>query len=135
MNKKMKWARGLPGGMINQIMALKPVFVNCEHVMPEFTEFIIRTENGSGIGISICSPIEVEEGDYGWEGERKLFNAKKGKIQAAARAIYALKKRRTSMPIRNEFPRKWTLAQIKRLQKMRQLYTYKSICERHNAQI
>ena len=126
MNKNMKWARGLPGGMINQIMALKPVQVYCEHVMPEYTEFTIKTTGEIGIGVSICSPIEVEEGDYGWEGDRKLFNAKKGKVQAAGRAIAALRKRRSSMPIRNQFPRKWTSAQVKRLQKMGFLYEFKS---------
>ena len=122
MRKELRWTKGLPGNMIKQILEMEPELVDCIYSMPKYTEFIIRKKDEWGVGIAICSPIEVIDG---W-GDSTLFNAKKGKIVAAGRAIAALKTKKSSLPIRKKFPFSWKRSQIKRLKEMIMISEYKS---------
>lgn len=122
MRKELRWTKGLPGNMIKQILEMEPEIVKCVYVMPEFTKFYIYTKNGFGIGVAIYSPIEMMADS--WNDDKIPFDSKKGKILAASRAIKALKVKKSSSPIRKEFPRSWKPSQIKRLKEISEVYKY-----------
>lgn len=120
-----KWAKGLTKELIEKILLeIEPDEVFYYHKMPEITVFIIEKGIEVAIGISICSPIDACSKYFEGGG----FSARKGKIQAAGRAVKAFLNKRNALPIRYEdYPNSWNKRQIDLLNKVGEKWGYKSI--------
>lgn len=111
-----KWMKGLDTRLVKRIAVLEPDDVTFEVEMPKYVRCIIRTKEGLGRGLSICSVRD-----------RHVFDLALGKTIAAGRALCALKEKKHGRPIRTDFDRTWLPSQVKLLEEMHQLFVYKSM--------
>ncbi len=104
---RYKWTKGLPSGLISDILAEEPRTVQFTITAPETVMCVIICAHGRGYGMAICSTLD-----------RSIFNVKEGKKRAAGRALGAVVRRNDNDRIRTSrstFPRTWKPAQIKRV--------------------
>lgn len=101
-----RWMRGLPRNLVEEILRQDPGKVAFHVKQPTHVVCtIVKATGESGLGIAICSHLE-----------RTMFDVREGKIKAAGRALRALKRRESGLPIRTslaQFPSGWTPAQKK----------------------
>lgn len=104
LRKQNKWKRGLSRNLVEGISALQPTSVTFDIQHPELVRCIITTRKGRGIGLAICSVLDV-------------FEDRRGKHLAAGRALKALVKESDSELIRcdHDFPQSWTFRQANRV--------------------
>ena len=100
-----KWMKGLNKELIHRILEFEPTDVTFNVKAPISTTCTIKTEYVKGVGVAICSMMDV-------------FDVRCGKNKAAGRALRALLEKESSMPIRKiwqYFSGSWTKRRIERL--------------------
>jgi len=121
----MKWMRYLHPGLIKNILDLQPDSVRAAVHEPKFVVYEIKKGKTAGIGVSVCSPIEGCENDQDFlNGQGKKFSHIYGRTKAAGRALKALRNRKSSLPIRESFPRRWFPSQVAQLKEIKNLYGF-----------
>ena len=106
LRKQNKWKRGLSRNLVEGISSFNPTSVTFDIEHPELIRCIIKTNNGTGVGLAICSVLD-------------FFEEKRGKHLAAGRALKALKNGTNADMIRcdHDFPQSWTFRQAGRVSK------------------
>lgn len=121
----IKWMRYLHPSLIKNILDLQPDSVRAAVHEPKFVVYEIKKGKAAGIGVAVCSPIEGCENDEDFlNGQGKKFSHVDGRTKAAGRAAKALRNRKSSLPIRDDFPRKWFPSQVSQLKEMKKLYGF-----------
>lgn len=119
-----KWMKGLNKELIHRILEFEPVEVGFYIRAPLSVTCVIKTGGEEGKGFAICSMLDT-------------FDARCGKNKAAGRALRALIKKESSMPIRREmkyFSGSWTKKRMERVIGFSILRVFKSYYVESNAQ-
>jgi hypothetical protein len=111
------WRKKLNKQLVESIKEQNPTEVKFFYSEDDVIVCVIKTEDGTGIGIAIKSPIDE-------------FDERHGRNKAAGRALSATVNKVNNDGIRcdwNEFPKNWTKSKIDFLRNFGYVFVYKSV--------